>query len=77
MKKSREELIGLIISIMLPTIFAALAVGAICQSGESSAARIELDHLADRKVRCDSIGGYFGGEKCYKNGEEMIFGGEE
>lgn len=78
MKKNRKELIGLIISIILSTVFAALAVGAICQlSGESSAARIELDHLADRKARCDSVGGYFGGEKCYKNGEEMLFGGEE
>ena len=78
MKKNRVELIGLILSIMLAVALAALAAGAILQlSAENYAARIELDHLADRKARCDSIGGHFGGEKCYKDGEEMFFGGEE
>ena len=78
MKKNRVELIGLIMSIILAVVLAALAVGAILQlSAANSAALIELDHLADRKARCDSIGGQFGVEKCYKNGEEMFFGGEE
>lgn len=78
MKKNRAELIRLIISIILAVVLAALAVGAICQlSNASFSARTELDHLADRKARCDSIGGHFGGEKCYKDGEEMFFGGEE
>lgn len=78
MKKDRVELIGLIMSITLAVVLAALAAGAILQlSAANSAARIELDHLADRKARCDSIGGQFGVEKCYKDGEEMFFGGEE
>lgn len=29
------------------------------------------------KAYCDSIGGELGGDKCYKDGEEMILGGEE
>lgn len=78
MKESRVEFIGFTISIILAIVLAALAVGAICQlSSANSAARIELDHLADRKARCDSIGGQFGVEKCYKDGEEMLFGGDE
>ena len=78
MKKDRVEFIGLIISIILAVVLAALAVGAICRLlNARSAARIEQDHLANRKARCDSIGGHFGGDKCYKNGEEMFFGGEE
>ena len=78
MKKNRVELIGLIMSIILAVLIAALAGVAILQlSAENSAARIELDHLADRKARCDSIGGQLGAEKCYKDGEEMFFGGEE
>lgn len=78
MKKNRVELIGLIMSIILAVVLAVLAIWAICQLlAASSAARIELDHLADRKARCDSIGGQFGVEKCYKDGEEMFFGGEE
>ena len=78
MKKNRVELIGLIMSIISCIVLAALAFGTIYQLlAASSAARIELDHLADRKARCDSIGGQFGVEKCYKDGEEMFFGGEE
>lgn len=78
MKKNRVELIGLIMFIISCIVLAALAFGAIYQLlAASSAARIELDHLADRKARCDSIGGQFGVEKCYKDGEEMFFGGEE
>ena len=78
MKRNRVELIGLIMSIILAVVLAALAVGVLCQFlAANSAARIELDHLADRKARCDSIGGQFGVEKCYKDGEEMFFGGEE
>lgn len=78
MKKDRAELIGLMTSITLAVALAALAAGAVLQlSAANSAARIELDHLADRKARCDSIGGQFGVEKCYKDGEEMFFGGEE
>ena len=78
MKKNRVELIRLIISIILAVVLGVLAFGIIRQlSDANSSARIELDHLADRKARCDSIGGHFGGEKCYKDGEEMFFGGEE
>lgn len=79
MKKNRVELIGgLIMSMILVVVLAMLATGAIRQlSDADSAARIKLDHLADRKARCDSIGGHFGGEKCYKDGEEMFSGGEE
>jgi hypothetical protein len=29
------------------------------------------------KAYCDSIGGELGGDKCYKDGEEMILGGEK
>lgn len=78
MKKNRVELIRLIISIILAIVLGVLAYGIIRQlSNASFAARIELDNLEDRKARCDSIGGHFGREKCYKDGEEMSFGGEE
>lgn len=78
MKKNRVELIRLIISIILAIVLGVLAYGIIRQlSNASSAARIELEHLEDRKARCDSIGGHFGREKCYKDGEEMFVGGEE
>lgn len=78
MKKNRVELIKLIMSIILAVVLGVLAYGIIRQlSNASFAARIELDNLADRKARCDSIGGHFGGEKCYKDGEEMFVGGEE
>ena len=72
------EIIRLIITIILAIVLGVLAYGIIRQlSNASFAARIELDNLADRKARCDSIGGHFGGEKCYKDGEEMFVGGEE
>lgn len=78
MKKNRVELIRLIITIILAIVLGVLAYGIIRQlSNASSTARIELDNLADRKARCDSIGGHFGVEKCYKDGEEMFIGGEE
>ena len=65
-------------SIILAVVLGVLAYGIIRQlSNASLAVRIDLDHLADRKARCDSIGGHFGGEKCYKDGEEMFVGGEE
>lgn len=32
---------------------------------------------ANLKAYCDSIGGRLGGDKCYKDGEELLFGGEE
>lgn len=76
--KKIGEIIRLIISIILAIVLGVLAYGIIRQlSNASFTARIELDHLADRKARCDSIGGHFGGEKCYKDGEEMFIGGEE
>lgn len=72
------EIIRLIITIILAVVLGVLAYGIIRQlSNASFAARIELDNLADRKARCDSIGGHFGGEKCYKDGEEMFVGGEK
>lgn len=72
------EIIRLIITIILAVVLGVLAYGIIRQlSNASFAARTELDNLADRKARCDSIGGHFGGEKCYKDGEEMFVGGGE
>jgi hypothetical protein len=72
------EIIRLIITIILAVVLGVLAYGIIRQlSNASFTARIELDNLADRKARCDSIGGHFGREKCYKDGEEMFVGGEK
>lgn len=76
--KRTREIIKLIMSIILAIVLGVLAYGIIRQlSNASLAVRIDLDHLADRKARCDSIGGHFGGEKCYKDGEEMFVGGEK
>lgn len=76
--KRTGEIIRLIITIILAIVLGVLAYGIIRQlSNASSAARIELDNLENRKARCDSIGGHFGREKCYKDGEEMFVGGEE
>ena len=78
MKKNRIELIELIIYIILAIVLGVLAFGAIRQlSDADSSARIDLDHRAERKARCDSIGGKTGGDKCYKDGKEMFLGGKE
>ena len=75
MKTERGETIALIISIFAATAIAVLCAFAIASMNEESSE--EWKAFAERKAYCDSIGGHYGAGKCYVNGEEMSFGGEE
>lgn len=75
MKTERGEIIALLISIFAAAAIAVLVAFAIASMNKESSERWEA--FSERKAYCDSIGGHLGGDKCYVNGEEMFFGGEE
>ncbi len=75
MKTERRETIVLIISILAATAIAALCVFAIASMNEESSEKWKA--FTERKAYCDSIGGHYGVDKCYVNGEEMPSGEEE
>lgn len=71
-KKDVIELIGgiiitLILVVMVTTTYAYLNKHYIESTNET----------LDLKAYCNSIDGSVGGDKCYKDGKEMFFGGEE
>ena len=75
MKTERGETIALIISIFAATAIAVLSAFAIASIIEESSEKWKA--FTERKAFCDSIGGHYGVDRCYVNGEEMLFGGEE
>lgn len=75
MKTERGETIALIISIFAATAIAVLGAFAIASMNEESSEKWKA--FTERKAFCDSIGGHYGGDRCYVNGEETLFGGEE
>lgn len=60
-------IITLILMIVLAIVYTHLNESYIESSNKSS----------NLKAYCDSIDGGLGGDKCYKDGKEMLFGGEE
>lgn len=70
-KDAIELLGGFIITLILMIILAITFTRLHEFYTESS------NKTSNLKAYCDSIGGEFGGDKCYKDGEEMFFGGEE
>lgn len=68
MKTERGETIALIISIFVATVIAVLCAFAIASMNKESSERWEA--FTERKAYCDSIGGNYGVNKCYVNGEE-------
>lgn len=75
MKTEKGETIALIIGIFVATVIVVLCAFVLGLANEKSSE--EWKAFEERKTYCDSIGGYYGADKCYVNGEEMIFGGEE
>ena len=66
-----ELLGGIIITLILMITLAVMCVHSHEFYIESSNKALNL------KAYCDSIDGKLGGDKCYKDGEEMFLGGEE
>lgn len=75
MKTERRETIALIISIFAAAVIVVLCAFAIALMNNESSEKWKA--FAERKAYCDSIGGNYGTDKCYVNGEEMSPGGEE
>lgn len=74
-KRTRKDVIellgGFIIALILMVVFAITYTHLHEFYIDSTNKTLNL------KAYCDSIGGELGRDKCYKDGEEMIFGGEE
>lgn len=68
MKTERGETIALIISIFVATVIAVLCAFTIASVNEESSKK--WNAFTERKAYCDSIGGHYGVDKCYVNGEE-------
>lgn len=74
MKTERGEIIALIISIFAATAISVLSAFAIASMNEESCEKWKA--FTERKAFCDSIGGHYGVNGCYLNGENMLFGDE-
>lgn len=59
-------LTGIAIGVM--TLIAVCAIVGIYERETREA----MDKAAATKAFCDSVGGQYGGEKCYKDGKEMV-----
>ena len=72
---ARKDIIELLVGIIiLPILMTVIVITYTClheSYTESS------NKTANLKAYCDSISGNLGGDKCYKDGKEMLFRGEE
>ena len=74
-KWTRKDVIELFGGIVITLILAIIMAITYTHSHEFY---IESSNkTSNLKAYCDSIGGSLGGDKCYKDGEEMLLGGEE
>ncbi len=71
-RKDVIELLGAIIVTLILMVVMAIAYAHLHEFYIESS-----NKTANLKAYCDSIGGNLGGDKCYKDGEEMLFGGEK
>lgn len=70
-KWTRKDIIELLVGIIITLI--TMIVLAIVWAHLHELYIESSNKISNLKAYCDSIGGTLGGDKCYKDGEEMLF----